>query len=61
MVETMDPTVRFKSASVCAVCKHALVRKVGGYRLCCEDPKCIDIFLPIMNSNFCVEEVMNRL
>jgi hypothetical protein len=61
MAETMDPNLKHKNASVCAVCKHALVRRVGGSRLACEVPGCLDITMPFYYTDFSVEEVMNRL
>ena len=61
MVETMDPNLTHKNASVCAVCKNALVRRVGPYRLACEVPGCLDLTMPFDFTHFSVEDVMNRL
>lgn len=61
MAETMDPNLTHKKASVCAVCKHALVRRVGPFRLACEVPGCLDLTMPFDFTHFSVEDVMNRL
>jgi hypothetical protein len=61
MAETMDPNLKNKNASVCAVCKHALVRRVGPLRLACEIPGCLDLTMPFDFTRFSVEDVMKRL
>jgi len=61
MAETMDPNLTNKKVSVCAVCKHALVWRVGPYRLACEVPGCLDLTMPFDITNISVEDLMNRL
>lgn len=61
LAECLDPKINNGNTSVCAVCKHALVRKIGKSRLACEVPGCLDLKLPFEYTEYSVEDVMNRL
>jgi hypothetical protein len=59
--ETMDPSCYNEGASVCALCKRGMVRRIGTRYLTCEIPGCFEITLPFDFVNYRVEDVMTRL
>lgn len=58
-VATLDPCGQEHGMSVCALCHHGMVHKVGLRRLACEVPGCLDIVLPFDYTLYRAEDVMN--